>query len=147
MSDLGDLFANFYNQFLLRDLLSMIMPGFTIIFVLSKIIDIPFLGEFDSPNLSIFSIIIIFSFSYILGILLAGLSDTTKFLKTYYGDNPTEFRKKLKEFYQKMGEPENYNSAEKFVRYPGAFGYLYADMWKFRMGLYYINLSHCNFIN
>ena len=115
MSDYTDLFTSFYNQFILRDLLSMILPGFIVIFVFSKLF-----YEQIEPSLWIVSIIpflsliIILSLSYLIGILFIGLSDTLRIFKTYYTPTANEQRKKVKGYYERLSATHNQKAIKQF---------------------------------
>jgi hypothetical protein len=100
MSEWGDLFTSFYNQFVLRDLLSIVLPGFLIImaalysnFQTNAIID------FFSNDLSILIVFIFFGLSYVMGILLLFFADLTGIFSTFYTD-PMGMKKKTIRFHR-----------------------------------------------
>ena len=103
MSDYGDLFTNFYNQFILRDLLSIVLPGFIVIVTTLFFIEGRFpLKKIFSNDISFLSIFLILGFSYILGIFFLYLSDMTGFCKTYYTKKPKEMKIRTKAFHEKL---------------------------------------------
>jgi hypothetical protein len=105
MSELEDLLTNLYTKFVLRDLLSFVLPGFTLFFVCSLLFHDPMRivhRLLMSPEISWFSIILIFLISYFVGVLLIVLSDMTQFFKTYYTINPEDQQKRVKRFYEEL---------------------------------------------
>jgi hypothetical protein len=103
MSDYGDLFTSFYNQFILRDLLSIVLPGFIVIVSLLTLTGQNYyVNCIFSSEISPLCIFLILAFSYILGIIFLSLSDITTFCRTYYGNDPTEMKRQTKRFYEKL---------------------------------------------
>jgi hypothetical protein len=86
MFEWGELFTSFYNQFVLRDLLSMVLPGLTVIFVYSL-----FFKGFKFVHLALIlfrnswiSLIFLLATSYLIGVFFIVFSDKTRLFKTYY---------------------------------------------------------------
>jgi len=103
MSDYTDLFTSFYNQFILRDLLSIILPGYIIIIAaLYSNFQTEIIIDFLSDDLSIIIVFIIVGISYVLGILLLLLGDKTGLCSTYYTTTPTDMRKRHIKFHRTL---------------------------------------------
>jgi hypothetical protein len=108
MSDYGDLFTSFYTQFILRDLLSIILPGFIVIITLLTFWGRLFLlGSIFSNEISFLLIFLILGLSYFIGILFIFLSDVTGFCKTYYTETGNLMRERTKKFHETIvNEPK-----------------------------------------
>ena len=103
MSEYGDLFTSFYNQFVLRDLLSIVFPGFFVIITTLFFIGRRFhIYSIFSTEISLLLVFLILGFSYFIGILFLFLSDATGFCKTYYTDKSIDMRKRTKAFHEKL---------------------------------------------
>jgi hypothetical protein len=103
MSDYADLFTSFYNQFILRDLLSIILPGFILIIAaLYSNFETKIIIDFFADNLSFLIVFVILGISYVLGILLLLLADRTRICSTFYTATPTEQREQSIRFYRTL---------------------------------------------
>ena len=103
MSDYTELFTSFYNQFILRDLLSIVLPGFSIIMAtLYSNFQTKILLNFFSGELSILIMFSIVGISYVLGIFLVFLADTTGIGSTFYTPTPTSMRKRTIRFHRTL---------------------------------------------
>lgn len=150
MSDWGDLFTSFYDQFVLRDLLSMVFPGLMVILVYSLFFNEPaislhwFLIYQGIPWLSL---ILVLALSYLIGILFIGISDLTRIFRTFYTDKPEDYQKRVKAFIDRTFSGGNEKGKkflqirERYVIFTQACGNF---AWACITSIYIIIMAQCS---
>lgn len=105
MSEGGDLFTSFYNQFVLRDILSMVFPGLTVLLIYWISIKEPikhFFWIFADSDLNFLPLLFVIALSYVISILFIGLSDWAGCFRTYYTKDPENYQKRTKDIIEKL---------------------------------------------